>query len=226
MNRKFLGVLTILAGLLILVGVVYVVFLGEFSISDFFGGEEQVEEVTEEQVETGDKTTDNVIVKTRVPEAVIRERPTATNPGAQEIEEVKTSEVDQFNKADLQRMAASFAERFGSYSNHSNFSNIVDLKVFMSSKMEQWADSYVFEQRKKGLNKAIYFGITTKSVSEEVKTFDDDVGVASILVSTRRQEYTGSTSNLSNTYDQDVLIKFVNERGAWKIDDAVWQEKY
>lgn len=223
MNRRFLGILIIIAGLLILGGVVYVIFLGKFSISDFFRKDETTEITTQTETEATVEKTGDAIVKTRVPEAVIRERPTAVNPEAQPIEEIKRSDVSQFNKADLERMAASFAERFGSYSNHSNFSNIVDLKVYMSKKMEQWADSFVFEQRKEGLSDAIYFGITTKAVSEEVKDFDDDIGSASILVFTRRREYTGSTSNISNTYDQNILIDFVNERGAWKIDAATWQ---
>jgi hypothetical protein len=224
MSRKILGILIVIAGLLIMVGIVYFGFLGNFSFFGFLGDETetQISEPEEQEIET-EVQESNQTVRDRVPEAVIRERPIVDEPEVQPVETIKRNDISQFNKTDLKRMAASFAERFGSYSSHSNFSNIVDLKVFMSSKMEKWADSYVFEQRKQGIDKSIYFGITTKSVAEEVKSFDDDMGIASVLVLTRRREYTGSMNNLSNTYDQNVLIEFVNERGAWKVNDAVWQ---
>jgi len=221
MNKQLLGIVIVIISFLILAGVVYVVFLGNSPIPSFLrGGEETTEVVPEAETPVA-----TVSDKPRVPEAVIRQRPAETKPEAKEIEPIKRSDVSEFNKNDLMRMAASFAERFGSYSNHSNFSNIIDLKVFMSVKMEKWADTFVAEQMKKGLSDAIYFGITTKAVGKEVKTFDDDIGFASVLVSTRRREYTGTTSNLSNTYDQGVQINFVNERGAWKIDEAKWQDK-
>jgi hypothetical protein len=222
MNKKLLGILVVIVSLLIMGGIVYVVFLGNNPISKFLGEEKETEVVTDDP----ETPVSAVAGKPRVPEAVIRQRPAELKPEPKEIEPIKRSNVNEFNKSDIMRMAASFTERFGSYSNHSNFSNIIDLKIFMSVNMARWADTFVFEQRKNGLSDAMYFGITTKAVNEEVKAFDDDTGFASVLVSTRRREYTGTTTNLSNSYDQLVQINFVNERGAWKIDDANWQDQY
>lgn len=220
MNRKFLGILVVVAGFFILAGIVYVIFLGKFSFSDIFGKSNVPEVATSTPV-----VTSPVKTKTSVMEAVIRERQATEGNNVTPIEPIKRNDIKAFNKDDLMRMAASFAERFGSYSNHSNFSNVVDLKVFMSTKMQKWADNFVYEQLKKGISEAAYFGVTSKAIGKEVKTFDDNVGVASVLVMTRRREYIGTTVNLSNTYDQDILINFVNENGAWKIDTADWQSK-
>jgi len=222
MNRKFLGVLIVVAGFFILAGIIYVIFLGKFSFSGIFNfGKSNAPQIAS----STSVVATPVITKTSVMEAVIRERQATEGNSNTPIEPIKRSEVKSFNKDDLMRMAASFAERFGSYSNHSNFSNVVDLKVFMSTKMQKWADNFVYEQLAKGVGDNVYFGVTSKAIGKEVKAFDDNVGVASVMVITRRREYTGTTVNLSNTYDQDILISFVNENGAWKIDAADWQDK-
>lgn len=125
-------------------------------------------------------------------------------------------------EADLSRMAASFAERFGSYSNQSNFKNIDDLKIFMSSRMVKWSDNYVDQLKQQGGTSSIYYGITTKAIFQEVQDFDDDVGKALILVKTLRQEATGTMSNKSD-FSQDIVISFIKQGSAWKVDSANWQ---
>ena len=121
------------------------------------------------------------------------------------------------------QLASIFVERFGSYSNQSSFSNINDLKMLMSKKMQRWAENYVREQKEQAQAADIYYGITTKAVAGEVEEFDDDAGKAVILVRTRRREALGTTVNISNAYNQDALITFVKEDGAWKVDSAVWK---
>jgi len=128
-------------------------------------------------------------------------------------------------KDSVARMAASFAERFGSYSNQSNFSNIIDLKIFMSIRMQAWGDDYVRSQRLEKKANDIYFGITTKAIAQEVREYDDHIGRSEVLVSTRRREAINSTANVSNVFNQDIIIDFVREKGAWKVDSASWQAK-
>ena len=122
----------------------------------------------------------------------------------------------------LKRMALSFAERFGSYSNHSNYSNINDLKVFMTKEMQVWADKLVLDMKAKKSQSDIYYGITTKAVLAQEKKFDDDLGQAEFLVKTQRRVSTGDMGNMSITY-QDILISFTKESGAWKVNQAVWK---
>jgi len=131
----------------------------------------------------------------------------------------------KFGKEEVAGLAASFAERYGSYSNQANFRNITDLKMFMTRKMQIWADSYLSEQRAASSSTNIYYGIITKAVAKEIKEYDEDSGQASILVHTRRQEAIGSTSNISNTFNQDIIIDLLKENDIWKIDNAKWENK-
>jgi hypothetical protein len=144
---------------------------------------------------------------------IVNERPDAVVP------------IQKFGKEDLIRLSMSFAERFGSYSNQSNYTNVIDLKLFMSDKMRVWADDFVAQQRRADKDTSIYFGITTTAVANELLTYDEDLGTASVKVETRRREATGTTGNLSDPYGQRVTVTFVKERGTWKVDSAFWDDE-
>ncbi len=150
-------------------------------------------------------------------------------PDKNELDAIENSTIEKkasmpFGQADLERMARSFAERFGSFSNQSNFSNILDLKMVMSDNMQSWADAYVDKNRKSNAVNELYYGITTKALSTKVKNFDDSKGRAEIIVETRRREAVGTTNNASELFNQEILITFVKENQAWKVDSAYWQE--
>jgi hypothetical protein len=130
----------------------------------------------------------------------------------------------EFGQNELEKMASSFAERFGSFSNHSSFNNIVDLKVFMTDNMKDWADKFILEKQSSQDFKAAYYGITTIATSEKTLEFDPDKGRAKVLVSTYRRESIGDDSN-SSSYEQNIEISFEKKGGVWKIDSAYWQDK-
>ena len=220
MNRKFVGIIIIILGVVLLAGVIYVIFLDGFSIYDFIGKFKKppLTEKTEEKKIVPVK--DTVQVSKEPKKIIINE-----NTDQVSEEEEKTEQNSgQVGKYDLSRMAGSFAERFGSYSNQSNFSNIVDLKIFMSRRMKTWVDSFVTEQQKT-VQSDIYYGIITQAVGDEVLDIDDHAGQASIMVKTRRREATGSINNVSRVFDQAIIISFIKESGAWKVDSANWQTK-
>jgi hypothetical protein len=218
MNRKIIGMVIMFLGALIMAGIIYILFFDSFAIGDFVSKFKK-EDISQEEI-TPDKQeepTGPLPVQSEVKKIIVNQ---------EEIEKetkVIKGKTRQVNKNDLRRMAASFAERFGSYSNQSNFSNIVDLKIFMSQRMRQWADAYISQQRQKGLASDIYYGITTKAMTQEVIEFDDDLGQAAILVRTRRREATSSTRNTSDFFNQNIIINFIQEKGVWKIDSANWQ---
>jgi len=221
MKTKIIGSFVILFGILMLAGMVYIYFFSAGSFSDFAGkllpGNEPV--VTDD---TGDDF--KIITKD------ITDQPgRAVTPDKRVIEALPIDTVDieeddgKVAKDELIRMSGSFAERFGSYSNQSNFANILDLKIFMSERMKYWADSFILEQNKRNsANNDIYYGITTKSIAKEMRDYDEDIGLATVLVQTRRREATGASSNYSNIYNQDIMITFIKENGAWKVDSANW----
>lgn len=129
----------------------------------------------------------------------------------------------EVKKETMGQIATSFAERLGSYSNQSNFSNIEDLTVYMDDNMQKWAQNYVNENRVKGTNADVYYGIITKGVTYNIDEYDEGAGKAQITVQTRRKELKDSIDNASDQYNENVVINFNKEGGIWKITAAKWQ---
>ncbi len=202
MKRKIIGILIIILGLIAIIGIVYFIF---------FYNPESI--TTENQTQT-------VPVNTLTDQKETQKK-TETKKST---ELVVPKEKQETGVDELKRLASAFSERFGSYSNQSNYGNILDLKLFMTSKMKIWADDYVSQAIAKEKNNFIYYGITTKAVAQEVNQYDPDDGQAEILVKTSRREAIGSTANVAS-FNQNVLIELVKEKGSWKVDSAYWQDK-
>ncbi len=125
-------------------------------------------------------------------------------------------------KSDVEKIARFFTEYFGSYSTDSNFTNVTGLKIYMTQNMQKWADSFVQDAKKSQQNTTGYFGVTTKAVSLQTRTFSDSQGTAQVIVSTQRREATGTSTN-ARIYYQDMTVSFAKEKGVWKVNEAVWQ---
>src|SRR3989338_3291307 len=166
----------------------------------------------------------------------VADRPAATEPRAVSTEPAGTSnpataeqtaplpKKTEVNPDDLARMAAAFAERFGSFSNQSDYGNLRDLQIFMTDGLKTWAQNYINEARLKKADTSIYYGIVTKAVLSEVRQFDGDLGQAEILVKTQRRESAGVTGN-SSTFYQDIIIKYRREGKVWQVDGVYWQDR-
>jgi len=126
----------------------------------------------------------------------------------------------EFTETDLRKLASSFAERFGSYSNQSQYDNIKDLKLFMSEDMRAWAENYLEEQRNKEYSGS-YYGISTKSVTAKVQKFNPEAGEAKVLVQTQRIESEEGKED-KRTY-RDIVLDFIKQDRSWKVDKAKWQ---
>jgi len=127
---------------------------------------------------------------------------------------------EELGENDLKKMAGSFAERFGSYSSHSSYGNIEDLRVFMSESMRQWAESYIKEQVEKESQDNDYYGISSRSIVTKVQEFNKDRGRATVMVETQRTEKKGDQEEVFN---QSIQINFVKEDDDWKVNRAEWQ---
>ena len=119
----------------------------------------------------------------------------------------------------LTKTASAFAERFGSYSNQSNYENLTDLKYFMTIKMKKWVDNKV-DSKDYSKSNDIYYGITTRSMKSEIKSIGSTTAVVNIK--TQRQEFVGADMNSKVSY-RDILITFKKEGNVWKVDSAYWQ---
>jgi hypothetical protein len=207
MSNIFLKILAGIAALALLAGVFYIVFFYDFTGGNIFFGNNKNDTVQQEPESAVEEVVITPAMENKIQESVQPEM-SANEIGAESLE----------------RIAFSFAERFGSYSNHSGYSNVLDLKIFMTKSMQVWADNFVKETAAKEKYSAIYYGITTKAILAEVQKYDDDAGQADILVKTQRRESTGEIGNASLSY-QDIFISFIKESGSWKVNKAEWQEK-
>ena len=202
MNKKVWGIIIVIAALAIIVGIVYVIFFYKFSSPP----DPVIEQpVAEEPVKTVEPTVESPVKTSTV----------------QPVSPLKKAEV---RSEDLTRMASAFAERFGSFSNQSDYGNIRDLQIFMTDNMKVWAENYINDARAKKTQTIIYYGIVTKAISSEAKQFDADTGRAEILVKTQRRESSGTSGN-SLTFYQDIIIKYVREQGVWRVDGIEWQSR-
>ncbi len=138
-----------------------------------------------------------------------------TNTSAIVIKEAKT-------EADLKTIARTFAERFGSYSNETNFQNLADIRDFMTPKMKSWADGFIAEQKAGSAKTGDYYGIIVNALSVTVTSFDETIGRAEVVVNTQKLELVGSTANPKIFY-QELLLKLVNSSNGWKVDEAIWK---
>ena len=201
MDRRIWGIIIVILSLALIAGIVYIIFFYKFS--------PLAEPVVIEPV-----TQPAIVATTSVPA-----EPPTTN--VQPISPLKKAEVSQ---DDLARMASAFAERFGSFSNQSDYGNVRDLLIFMTAAMKNWAENYISDARSKKGDTSIYYGIVTKAIAATVNQFDHDTGQAEILVRTQRRESAGASGN-SSTFYQDIIIKFLRENGVWQVDGIYWQDK-
>ena len=202
-NKKTIGIFLI-SLVIVLIAVLLVFFLKpkDFSLKNLFKGNEQTE-----------------IEKTAEEEF---------NEMQKEIEESKVYTYDEnieknreWSESDFKSIARSFAERFGSYSNQSDYGNITDFYDFMSSDMKEWADSYVNNLKSNTAYSGTYYGITTKALIEPViNSFNPNSGQVEVIAKTQREEV--SSSNESKIFDQDIKIIFIKENGNWLVDEATW----
>jgi len=139
-----------------------------------------------------------------------------------EIEEYisKVSETDRL-KSQLQKIAVAFTERYGSYSNQSNFENLEDLTVFMTRSFKSNTENFVDSRRRQQRDSSIYYGMTTKVLNSKVEIFSVDTNFVKFNISTQKQEMIGSSAN-ANTFYQNAEIELKQEAGVWKVDKITW----
>lgn len=118
----------------------------------------------------------------------------------------------------LERLAKLFTERFGSYSSDALYQNILDLRPYMTNKMQVWAEDYVTVQLARGEAATVSRIVTTVASMQEQSIAGTQ---ASILLTTQRIE---SGTN-QETYYQEIVIDFIKDGQDWLVDSATWQDK-
>jgi hypothetical protein len=126
-------------------------------------------------------------------------------------------QTQDLQELEIKRLASFFAERYGSYSNQAPFQNLIELKPFMTKKMQAWADELMRESQE---NMDTYHGFITKAISSEIVGIDSVE--ARVLVQTQRQEATGTTDN-TRVFYQEIEVEMVKADGEWKANEVQWK---
>lgn len=115
-------------------------------------------------------------------------------------------------------LARSFAERYGSYSNQSDFSNLEELYPFMTAALRERTLELVERERLQPVDAENYTGATTRVIG--LKVVSQAPTHAEILAATQRSE---SGSGQDRTYYQDLRLTLVVVGGQWKVDSTKWE---
>lgn len=122
----------------------------------------------------------------------------------------------------VKAVAIMFAERFGSYTNESNYININELLPLMTESMADWSRNTYLPKLKKDHDPAGFFYrvITNAPVADMVEQRE---ATAKVRVSTQREETVGQAE--PKTFLQDLVIDLVLKNNEWLVDGAFWQPK-
>ncbi len=202
-NRKTIGLLFILLGLIVIAAIIYFVFMKKAAV------EEPLAPVNNQtsQLPAGEEK------GTTTP---------SDKPRNYTQYDVTKEAVHTVNAADLAQRSKSYAERLGSYSTQSDYGNFTDLKIYMTPSLQAWSDKYVAEQKASAKSDS-YYGITAKALTTEIKSFDDKAGTAEIIVTTERRESTEKIGG-GEPFTQKLDLSFLKVNGEWLMDKAYWEK--
>lgn len=138
------------------------------------------------------------------------------------IYDLSKEEPHQLDDNDASKLSVSFTERLGSFSNQSDYSNMTDLKIFMTKDMRDWTDKTVADLKAANYS-GEYYGITTKALASKILSYDKKAGTAKIEVMTERREERANT--LGEAFRQKMTLELIENDGQWLVDSAYWEKK-
>lgn len=116
----------------------------------------------------------------------------------------------------LQQVAATFAERYGSYSNQSNFQNLRDVMPLVTDSFRRTLEARIAAGTSAS---GEYNGVTTRALQSSVAVRGS--GSAEVAVKTQRETTVG-TSEPTTSYET-LTLTFELVGQTWKVDAAVWK---
>lgn len=136
---------------------------------------------------------------------------------------LKTEEPKSDVEIAVKSLTSAFCERYGSFSNQTDFKNLRDLAPLMTDKFSAQSDEYIKEQKKKQ-DTTLYYGITSKTVKNRLISLDEKEGVAVVSLTMQRREASGAINSNVKIFYQDIAVELKKEREEWKVDSAEWQK--
>lgn len=187
--------------LLILGGCLILLVLSVFILYPLFRSDEPAPVVLPDQV-----TDVSTLTPLPAPE-------TQNNEAAPEPQTVSVSEGAQ--RAEVERITRMFVERFGSYSNFSNFENITSMEPFMTASMLSYANTLKkAEQNSQSVSD--YYGVTTTIVSLNTSSFAAEQN-ATVSFVVQQETQQGLSGEIQSVY-RDGRLELVYRDGGWLVN--------
>lgn len=137
---------------------------------------------------------------------------------------IKTELPKSDAEVTVRSLASAFAERYGSFSNQTDFKNLKDLSPLMTDKFSAQNSEYIREQKEKAGDTLVYYGVTSKTVKNKLISLDEEETKAVVQLTMQRTEARESMNSNVKVFYQDIIVTLEKERGEWKISKAEWQK--
>lgn len=125
----------------------------------------------------------------------------------------------------LVTVARNFAERYGSFSTDSRFTNLEEVKLLSTAKLQKELDETI----KTAEAAQEFYGVSSKALKIDVINLDEGAGTAEVKVSLQREESRAGRDDF--VYYQDLSLSLVrsgppraeSRGGTWLVDEARWE---
>ncbi len=145
-----------------------------------------------------------------------------SRPIVRNIQQKRQTNPTKEAEDELRNFVRNFVERFGTYSNMTDFSSVLSLKSDMVKESQGFVDDYVKDIKRKYPYRSGYYGVTTLAPSVNPINFTLLADRVEVEVSTRRQVTSDSDSD-SSVYTQKVEVVAVKRGDEWKIKSIYWK---
>ena len=125
-------------------------------------------------------------------------------------------EIDPFlqQKDILTALARMFIERYGTWSNQSNFENFTDLYFYMTDGLKAETQNFVVNQQADFSADAIYYGLTTRVLSLDLNNIVTDTSAEFSANIQQQETKDGQTAVLS----KKAVLDFIKQGADWKVN--------
>ncbi len=138
--------------------------------------------------------------------------------------EVKYSlkELSQEEKArqEIKNFVSYFMERFGTYSNQTDLSNLTELRDMSTASFAKFLAAYIDDIKTKYPYRQGYYGITTKVVVVDFEDFNPSDTRFRAVVETRRREVQGDEIR---EFNQKAEVEVMQDGDEYKINRVFWR---
>ena len=129
-----------------------------------------------------------------------------------------TGEISPLER-EARALAAFFTERLGTYSSDAGGAQFDDVRAFMTKAMQGWADNFRAQEPKR----AGYYAVQTTVATVETKEFNALKRRAAFNLTVNRSETAGAKTE---KYQQKASLELLqNNQGQWLVNSLYWGER-